>query len=76
MKLTKGEFCRFNLKSKIMLLKDNGMILIKRKVNKTHEVRLFILFGFYVEVCFDVQKNKILRVEPLLNNNWLDLYYK
>lgn len=76
MKLTKGEFCQFNLKSKIMMLKDNGMILMKRKIGEAHEIRLFLIYDFYVEVCFDVRKNKILRAEPILNTNWIDLYNK
>ena len=75
MNLSKGEFSRFNLKSKITLLQDNGRILIKKKINKVHEIRLFLLYDFYVEVCFDTRNKKALRAEPLLNNNWLDLYY-
>lgn len=76
MSLSKGEFSRFNLKSKITLLKDNGKILMKKKITNVHEIRLFLLYDFYVEVCFDLHKRKILRAEPFLNSKWLDLYCK
>lgn len=73
-KLTKGEFCQFNLKSKTMLLGDNGKIVKTKKINKDQELRLFLIYDFYVEVFYDRRKKRILRVEPMLNNTWFDFY--
>jgi hypothetical protein len=75
MKLSKGEFSQFNLKSKIQLLKDNGRMLMTRKLDNIYEIRLFAMYDFYVEVFFNYQKNQIIKIEPILNNNWLDVYF-
>lgn len=74
MKLSKGEFCQFSLKSKISLLKENGLMLMKRRLDKIYEIRLFLIYDFYVEVFLNRDKNIILKIEPVINNNWLDLY--
>ena len=75
MKLTRDEFCQFNLQSKINLLKDNGQMLMKKKIDEMYEIRLFLIYDFYVEVFLDFQKNKILKAEPILNQNWLNFYF-
>lgn len=74
MKLTRGEFCQFSLPSKINLLKENGQMLMKKKIDAMHEIRLFLIYDFYVEVFFDFHKERILKVEPIVNNNWLNFY--
>jgi len=50
MNLTRGEYCGFNLQSKINLLKDKGVFLFKKKVGAIHEVKLFLIYDFHVEV--------------------------
>lgn len=74
MKLTKGEFCQFNLKSKIRLLKEHGMMLMRRKLDTIHEIRLFLIYGFYVEVFLTSKEQLILKIEPVLNHKWVDMY--
>ena len=74
MTLTKGEFCQFNLKSRTSLIKENGLMLMKKKIDKAYEMQLFLIYDFYVEVFFDFRKKKVLKVDPILNQNWLDLY--
>jgi len=88
MDLTQGEFCQFNLRSRINLLNDKGLMLMNRKLpacpragiaamggrNEMHEIRLFLLYDFYVEAYYSYEQNKILKVEPLLNNDWMDVY--
>ncbi len=76
MKLTKEEFCTLNLKSKIILLNDNGVILMEKKIDKKHHLQLFLIFNFYVEVFYDILKRETLIVKPLFNKTWLDLYKK
>lgn len=74
MKLTKGEFCQFNLKSRITLVENNGFLIVKRKIDETHEIRLFQMGDFQVEVFCDFKMNKILKIDPILHTNWIDLY--
>ena len=74
MKLTRGEFCRFNLKSKSSLIKENGLMLMKREIDKMYEIRLFLIYDFYVEVFFDSRKKIILKADPVMNHAWLTLY--
>ncbi len=74
MTLTKGEFCQFNLKSRTSLIRENGLMLMKKKIDKAYEMQLFLIYDFYVEVFFDFRKKKVLKVDPILNQNWLDLY--
>ncbi len=58
----------------MLLLKDNGLMLMKKRLDKFHEIRLFLIYDFYVEVFLNRKKNLILKIEPVLNHNWLDLY--
>jgi hypothetical protein len=74
MKLTIGEYCLFNLKSKISLLDDNGYCLFEKSINNTHELKLFKLFDFYVEVFSEIKDKRILKIEPIKCNQWLDFY--
>ena len=74
MKLTKGEYCGFNLKSRINLLKDHGSLLIEKKIDETYKVKLFSIYDFYVEVFYNYKLHKTLRVEPIINLNLLDFY--
>ena len=75
MKLTRGEFCQFNLKSKSSLIKENGLMLMKREIDKMYEIRLFLVYDFYVEVFFDFRKKKKLKADPVINHTWLTLYF-
>ena len=74
MKLTKGEFCQFNLKSKINLLKNNGTLLMNKKVDEMNELKLFLIYDFYVEALYNNQENKVIKIEPILNQNWVSVY--
>ena len=75
MKLSKGEFCQFNLKSKINLLGDNGTLLMTKKLDEAYEIKLFLIYDFYVEAFCNYKYNKIERVQPIINNNWMDFYF-
>ena len=74
MKLTKGEFCQFNLKSRISLLNNDGMLLLAKKINRLHAIKLFLIYDFYIEVFYNHKRNKILKIEPIPNHKWIDLY--
>lgn len=76
MHLSIGDFSLFNLKSKTILLEYNGLTLMRRQIDNQHEARLILIFGFYVEACIDLRKNRILHIEPMLKNNWIEMYYQ
>ena len=76
MKLTKGEYCQFNLKSRMSLLSENGICIEKKKVNDELEIKLFSIYDFYVEVHYSYSECRVIKVEPLWNNNWLSYYAK
>ena len=75
MNLTKGEFSLFNLKTRIVLLNNNGKMLIKKQIDAMHEIQLFLMHDFYVEVFFDFHKKQILKAEPVLSHNYLQIYF-
>lgn len=70
MNLTREEYCQFNLKSKINLLKDKGKLLFEKKVDRVHEIRLFVIYDFHVEAFCDRIEEKILRIDPVRGNPW------
>ena len=74
MKLTRGEYCQFNLKSRLQLLDNKGIFLIERRFANEHKIILFSIYDFYVEVLYDIKQDKVLKVQPILTNNWLDIY--
>jgi len=74
MTLTAAEFCQFNLKSRIQLLRKDGVLLQVRKVFDKFIVRLYTLYRFWVEVIIQVQNMEIIKVEPVLNNDIVSLY--
>ncbi|TDW97290.1 hypothetical protein [Dinghuibacter silviterrae] len=69
MKITKGEYCQFNLKSKVELLKEFGQLEFERSFGST-EVRIFTIYDFYVEVIYNQMKEEIEKVEPV---NFMDI---
>lgn len=74
MNLTKGEFSQFNLKSRIRILLSNGILLSSKKISMILEIRLFLLYGFYVKVVFNKFKNEIQSAEPLMHDSMLNIY--
>lgn len=74
MHLTKGEFCRFNLKSRMNLLKTNGILLMEKKIGNTLYIKLFLIYDFYVEVFLTQNKKEVIKAEPLWNKGLLKFY--
>ena len=73
MKLTKGEFCQFNVATRLELLKEFGKHILKRKV-EMRLVSVYSVFGFYVEVFENLSNHRLEKVEPLKNNAILEIY--
>ena len=70
-KLSKGEFCQFNIKSRMQLLRDDGTFLFEKKINETCEIKIFMVYAFYVVVFFNNMHNKVEKVEPVQNQQWV-----
>lgn len=75
MVLTMEEFCRFNLSSRIKILTDQGAFIVTRRINKELEARLYVLYGFYVEMYYDLKQNRVIKADPVRNPNWLNSFY-
>ncbi|HXP48788.1 MAG TPA: hypothetical protein VN922_02475 [Bacteroidia bacterium] len=73
--LTVEEFCRFNLVSRVAILNNEGLFLIKKKVDEVLEARLFLLHDFYVEIYYDRKNKEIVKADPVRNNKWLKSFY-
>jgi len=64
MELTKGEFCRFNLKMRIELLKAFGEHVLNR-IERKKMISIYSVFGFYVEVYENLADRKYEKCEPI-----------
>ena len=73
MKLTRGEFCQFNLNTRLELVNEFGKNILKKKVEKKL-VSVYRIFGFYVEVFENLANHRLEKVEPLRNSNLLEVY--
>ena len=73
MKLSRGEFCQFNLATRLELLKEFGKHILKKKV-EMKLVSVYRIFGFYVEVFENLGSHRLESVEPLKNNTLLEVY--
>jgi len=73
MKLTRGEFCQFNLTTRLELVKEFGKSIMKKKVER-RLVSVYTVFGFYVEVFENLASRRLEKVEPLQNNRILEVY--
>lgn len=72
MELTQAEFSSFNLKSKLQLLKKDGMPLLQRTISDKCKVELYKIYQFYIEVIS--ANNQPYRIDPILNQQMVDLY--
>ena len=73
MKLTRGEFCQFNLATRFELLKEFGNSILKKKV-RMKLISVYEISDFYVEVYENLVSNRIEKVEPLKNIRILEVY--
>lgn len=73
MKITKGEYCQFNLRSKVELLNEFGQLEFERIFGNT-SVRIFTIYDFYVEVVYNQMKEEIEKAEPVSFMDILRMY--
>lgn len=75
MKITKGEYCQFNLKSRAELLSEFGKLEFERTFGHM-VVRIFSIYDFYVEVIYNLHKGEIEKIEPVNSFPLLHVYEK
>jgi len=73
MKLTRGEFCQFNLNTRFELLKEFGKNILEKKIRR-RMVSVYKISGFYVEVYENLVSHQLEKVEPVKNIRIVDLY--
>lgn len=73
MKLTRGEFCQFNLATRFELLKEFGKNIFEKKI-RMRLISVYKISGFYVEVDKNLVSHKLEKVEPLKNIRILEVY--
>jgi len=73
MKLTRGEFCQFSLTARFDLLTEYGKNVMKKKV-RMRMISVYEVFDFYVEVYENLNSQQLEKVEPVRNNNILEVY--
>ena len=64
MKMTKGEFCQFNMHTRFRLLTEYGKNVLNKKVSK-RLISVYMMYDFYVEVYENLVSHQLERVEPL-----------
>lgn len=73
MKLTRGEFCQFNLNTRLELLKEFGKNIFEKKI-RMRLISVYKISGFYVEVYENLVSHKLEKVEPVKTIRLLDVY--
>jgi len=74
MRLTKAEFCIFNTKSKLKLLKKDGKLLRQRRARDNIVFSIYSIYQFHIETILDVAEMKTVSVNPIMNEDVLTLY--
>lgn len=74
MVLTKEEFCLFNVKSRVKLTEKDGQFLTRRLCDNKYLISLYEIYGFYVEITYDITQMKTVRVDPIFSLQILKLY--
>lgn len=73
MKLTRGEFCQFNITTRLKLLKEFGKNVLERKI-RMRLISVYKISDFYVEVYQNLDNHQLEKVEPLKNTGILEVY--
>jgi hypothetical protein len=73
MRLTRGEFCQFNHKTRLKLLKEFGRNVLEKKTS-LRLISIYKISDFYVEVYENLNSRQLEKVEPVRNNSVLEVY--
>lgn len=67
MELTEGEFSCFSLHGRLRMVEELGAFLFQTETNDVL-IKVYGLFGFYVEEIYDKWKDEITGVKPISFN--------
>lgn len=73
MRLTRGEFCQFNHKTRFKLLKEFGRNVLEKKI-RMRLISIYKISDFYVEVSENLDNHQLEKVEPVRNTSILEVY--
>ena len=73
MRLTRGEFCQFNDKTRFKLLKEFGRNVLEKKT-RMRLISIYQISDFYVEVFENLDSQQLEKVEPVRTNSVLEVY--
>ena len=73
MRLTRGEFCQFNHKTRLKLLKEFGRNVLEKKTS-LRLISIYKISDFYVEVYENLNSQQLEKVEPVRSNSVLEVY--
>lgn len=73
MRLTRGEFCQFNHKTRLKLLKEFGRNVLEKKTSLRF-ISIYKISDFYVEVYENLDSRQLEKVEPVRSNSVLEVY--
>ena len=73
MRLTRGEFCQFNHKTRLKLLKEFGRNVLEKKTTM-RLISIYQISDFYVEVYENLDSNQLEKVEPVRNHFVFEVY--
>ncbi len=73
MRLTRGEFCQFNHKTRFKLLKEFGRNVLEKKT-RMRLISIYKISDFYVEVYENLDSRQLEKVEPVRSNSVLEVY--
>ena len=73
MRLTRGEFCQFNHKTRFKLLKEFGRNVLEKKT-RMRMISIYKISDFYVEVFENLESQHLEKIEPVRSNSVLEVY--
>ena len=73
MRLTRGEFCQFNHKTRFKLLKEFGRNVLEKKTTM-RLISIYKISDFYVEVFENLESQHLEKIEPVRSNSVLEVY--
>lgn len=59
MRLTKGEYSLFSYSTQKALLDEKGIAIAKMELNEWSEIRIYLIFDFFVEVMYNDETKSI-----------------
>jgi hypothetical protein len=69
--LTKSEFNKFNLKSRLNLTNKDG-ILLSTKCEPKYILSMYQMYDFQVVMLYDIENDDITKIEPVNSTQWVD----